>query len=119
MGYLTTNLRNDFSAIYNDAKRTITIQVVTRTRDDNDDISEATVDTSTNGVVNYVTNDFIDSDFGMLSTGDAVCYVLYSETVSRADHIVIGSNTFEVRDIVDFQVEGNIIYKKILLERIN
>jgi len=119
MGHLTTNFRTDFTAVYNDTKEAITIRVVTRTRDDSDGVSEAYADTVTSGIIITATKNYQDSDYGLLPMGDAVCYVEYDETVNRADYVVANSLTYEITDIIDFSVEGNLIYRKLLLSKLD
>ncbi len=114
---LLANYQKEFSDIFNNFKQAVTILTVTRSSDNEGNITESTSSTITYAMIEYVTDSFTPEKFGELLNADAIAILSPSESISVGDEIAISSVNYDVKAITKTNVLGTVIYQECILTK--
>lgn len=115
---LSEELKAGFNAIHREAKTSLTVRVVTRTRDNEDDITESNSDTTVEGVVMPIEDFYSEEEAGMLAQGTHVAFFKSSvSNLSITNNIVKGSDVFNIKRVENAESNGQVVYQMCVLEK--
>lgn len=116
---LYSYLKSGYDNIFDELKQQITVRNVIRTKDSNDDLVENYTDTTAFAIIYEIQDTYIDSDYGLLEIGEVLCYVKPDVNVLESDYIIYNSVIYEVKKLYTYKVKDSIIYKKLILHKLD
>jgi len=115
---LSEELIAGFNNIYRESKTSLTVRVVTRTRDSEDDISESNSDTVVQGILMPIEDYYSEEEAGLLEQGTHVAF--FKPTVSNltiTNNILKGTNVYNIKRVETAEANGTEVYKMCVLEK--
>ena len=115
---LSEELKAGFNMIFREAKTSLTLRVITRTRDSEDDVTESNSDTSVEGVLMPIEDYYSEEETGLLSEGTHIAF--FKSDVSNLDitnNILKGSDVYNIKRVETAESDGNTVYQMCVLEK--
>ena len=115
---LSEELKAGFNMVHREAKTSLTVRVVTRTRDNEDDITESSSDTSVEGVLMPIEDYYDEEEAGLLAQGSHVAFFKSDvANLTITNNIVKGSNVYNIKRVETAESDGNTVYQMCILEK--
>ena len=114
---LSEELKAGFNMIFREAKRSLTVRVITRTRDSEDDITESTSDTDVEGVIMPIEDFYSEEEAGMLSQGTHVAFFRSDvSNITTTNNILKGTTAYNIKRVETAESDGNTVYQMAILK---
>ena len=115
---ILTNFQSEFTYMYNNFKRAITIKEILRTYDSRSDLTPTEDSTTSTYAMVRGIDELIDyTKYGDIQDASLIALLDPSETISKEDEIVIDSITYEIMEITTVDCAGTDVYIEVLLKK--
>jgi len=107
------NFTPSFNEIYRLTKEDVTYHTITRTYDTYDDLIETESDSTISAVMEIIDSSSVQEFGGLLEIGDAIIYVLGTETINVNDKITHNSIKYKISKVIPMNSGSTIVFYEI------